>query len=83
MPLCDAGGELARESDGAGPAGEEARQRAAAGAALAAAGGSLPAYPFRPIGYLQSCFTERYGWARPLAACHCPKHTRAALPPSA
>ena len=35
------------------------RKRAAAAAALAAAGAAMPAFPFRPIGHLQSVFSER------------------------
>ncbi|EFJ52642.1 hypothetical protein VOLCADRAFT_102619 [Volvox carteri f. nagariensis] len=40
------------------------RAAAAAAAALAAAGSSMPAFPFRPIGHLQSVFSERNGTPR-------------------
>ncbi|KAG2423016.1 hypothetical protein HXX76_015614 [Chlamydomonas incerta] len=40
------------------------RKRAAAAAALAAAGAAMPAFPFRPIGHLQSVFSERNGTPR-------------------
>lgn len=38
---------------------EAKRAATAATAALAAAGSTMPAFPFRPIGHLQSVFTER------------------------
>ncbi|GIL78924.1 hypothetical protein Vretimale_220 [Volvox reticuliferus] len=40
------------------------RNAAVAAAALAAAGSTMPAFPFRPIGHLQSVFTERNGTPR-------------------
>ncbi|GLI66014.1 hypothetical protein VaNZ11_009717 [Volvox africanus] len=40
------------------------RNAAVAAAALAAAGSAMPAFPFRPIGHLQSVFTERNGTPR-------------------
>ncbi|KAG2491087.1 hypothetical protein HYH03_010531 [Edaphochlamys debaryana] len=64
--------ELAEAGEGGGDAGgaqpgavQEAKRRAAtAAAALAVQGSGMPAYPFRPIGHLQSVFTERNGTPR-------------------
>ncbi|GFR42721.1 hypothetical protein Agub_g3607 [Astrephomene gubernaculifera] len=48
----------------AAPVDEVKRAAVAATAVLAAAGAAMPAFPFRPIGHLQSVFSERNGTPR-------------------